>query len=37
MVSFKVRESAGNEYKNSWAGFDLVVEATQLDNPGWGE
>lgn len=37
MISFKVDESAGNEYKSAWATFSLVVEATQIENPNWGQ
>ncbi len=37
MIRFNFDESAGNEYQGAWVAFDLVLDATQPDNPGWGE
>jgi predicted ribosomally synthesized peptide with SipW-like signal peptide len=34
---FKLHESAGNPYQGASATFDLVFDATQINNPGWTE
>lgn len=36
-VQFKLVDDAGNEWQNQSAAFDLVFDATQPENPGWGE
>jgi hypothetical protein len=34
---FALSQFAGNEFQNQTAAFDLVLDATQPENPGWGE
>lgn len=36
-LSFQVDTSAGNGYQGTTASFDLVVDATQVGNPGWSQ
>jgi predicted ribosomally synthesized peptide with SipW-like signal peptide len=37
VYEFKVAESAGNVYQNANATFTVVFDATQTNNPGWGQ
>ena len=34
---FEMDDQAGNAYENSSAIFNIVIDATQPDNPGWAE
>jgi hypothetical protein len=34
---FRLAPSAGNEFQNQSATFDLIFDATQPENPGWAE
>ncbi len=34
---FTLHKSAGNDLQGEAVRFDLIVDATQADNPGWGE
>lgn len=34
---FSLPGSAGNDYQNATGSFDIVVDATQPENPGWNE
>jgi hypothetical protein len=36
-VEFKLADGAGNEWQGQNAAFDLVFDATQVENPGWSE
>lgn len=35
--SFYLAETAGNDLQGGNATFDIVIDATQPENPGWGE
>lgn len=36
-LCFQVDSSAGNTFQGASATFDLVFDATQVDNPGWSQ
>lgn len=36
-LTFSLDESVGNEAQGGTASFDIVIDATQLENPGFGE
>ena len=36
-LQFALSQTAGNQFQNRTATFDLILDATQPENPGWSE